>query len=114
MKYLIWFLIGFTIIYLFYFITVVLQVKKYEKFRNSNQVMFFVKRYNLDPKKINIKKFINIISINNSFIIALSFSLTTVTNNFIYILLIGLSSIIPLILITYHFIGIYLKKENLK
>lgn len=114
MGYIKWFLIVFIIIYLFYFVTVILQKKKYEKFKNSNQVMFFVKKYKLDVNKLNISKFIKIISFTNSFIIALTFAITTITTNYIYILLIGIVTIIPLMLLCYHIVGLYLKKEENK
>jgi len=114
MKYLISFLVSFIVVYLFYFITVILQKKKYEKFKSSNQVMFFVKRYKLDVKKININKFVKIISFVNSFIIALAFAIATTVSNYLLVLLIGFITIIPLILISYHIVGLYLKKEEIK
>jgi len=112
MEYLIYFLISFAIVYLFYFITVVLQKKRYDKFKKSNQVMYFVNRYKLNIKKINIKKFINIISLTNSFIIALSFTVVIKIDSFILMLLVGLIVLVPLMLLLYHFIGKYLQKEE--
>lgn len=112
MEYLIYFLIAFVIVYLFYFITVILQKKKYDKFKKSNQVMYFVNRYKLNVKKIDIKKFIHIISLTNSFIIALSFTVVIKINNFLIMLLVGLVVLIPLMLLLYHFIGKYLQKEE--
>lgn len=114
MKYILLFVFAFTIIYLFYLFTVILQKKRYDKFKESNQVMFFVKRYKLDKDKINIKKFINVISLVNSFIIAISFTVSSISSNFIIELLIGLLVIVPLMLLSYHVIGISLKKEEEK
>jgi len=112
MEYVIWFLMAFAIIYLFYLFTVILQKKRYDKFKKSNQVMYFVNRYKLNIKKINIKKFINIISLTNSFIIALSFTVVIKIDSFILMLLVGLIVLVPLMLLLYHFIGKYLKKEE--
>lgn len=114
MKYILLFVFAFTLIYLFYLFTVILQKKRYDKFKESNQVMFFVKRYKLDRDKINIKKFINVISLVNSFIIAISFTVSSISSNFIIELLIGLLVIVPLMLLSYHVIGISLKKEEEK
>lgn len=114
MKYILLFVFAFTLIYLFYLFTVILQKKRYDKFKESNQVMFFVKRYKLDKDKINIKKFINVISLVNSFIIAISFTVSSISSNFIIELLIGLLVIVPLMLLSYHVIGISLKKEEEK
>ena len=114
MEYINCFLISFIIVYLFYFVTVILQKKKYEKFKNSNQVMFFVKRYKLDVKKMNISKSIKIISFTNSFIIALTFTIVINIDNYLLMLLIGFIILIPLMLLCYHLLGLYLKKEENK
>lgn len=114
MEYIVWFLISFIIVYLFYFVTVIMQKKKYEKFRSSNQVMFFVKKYKLNVKKLNISKFIKIISFTNSFIIALTFTIATLVDNYLLILLIGFITVIPLMLLSYHIVGLYFKKEENK
>ena len=57
---------SFILVYLFYFLTVVLQKKRINKFEKSNQVMYFVYKYKLDVKKINMRKFVQVISITNS------------------------------------------------
>lgn len=114
MEYLFYFVLAFLIVYLFYFFTVIIQKKRYDKFKKSNQVLYFVKRYNLDVNKINIKKFIKIISLTNSFIIAVAFIATFLVENILFQLLVGLATLIPLILISYNLIGKYLKKECLK
>lgn len=112
MEYVIYFLIAFIIVYLFYVLTVILQKKKYGKFKSSNQVMYFVNRYKLNVNKIDIKKFINIISLTNSFVIAFSFSAVIKIENNILMLFIGFLILIPLMLLSYHFIGKYLQKEE--
>ena len=111
MVYVISFIAAFLIVYLFYFLTVILQKKKYDKFKKSNQVMYFVKKYKLDINQINIKKFIHIISFTNSLIIAFAFLATFLVENILLQLLIGLIVLIPLILISYSLIGNYLKRS---
>ena len=111
MVYLISFIIAFLIVYLFYFFTVILQKKKYDKFKTSNQVMYFINRYKLNVDKINIKKFIHIISLTNSLIIAIAFTATFLVDNILLQLLVGLLVLRPLILISYSLIGNYLKME---
>ncbi len=111
MIYLMAFIISFLFIYLFYFLTVIIQRKKHEKFKKSNQVMYFVKRYKLDINKIDIKQFVNIISVANSLIIAIAFTSTFLVENIFLQLLVGLLVLIPLLLIIYDFIGKYLKRK---
>lgn len=112
MEYFVWFIMSFIIIYLFYFLTVVIQKKKYDKFKKSNQVLYFVKKYELDINKIDIKKFIKIISLTNSFIIALVFTTVMKINNNLLLFLVALLILLPIMIICYHFIGIYLQKEE--
>ena len=105
------FVISFLIVYLFYLFTVILQTKRYEKFKKSNQVMYFVNRYKINVNKINMKKFTNILGLTNSLIISIAFATTFLVKNLILQLLVGLIVLIPLIFIFYSFIGNYLKKE---
>lgn len=112
MTYLVAFIIAFLIVYLFYLFTVVLQTKKYEKFKKSNQVMYFVNKYKLDVNKINMRKFTNILGLTNALIISTAFMATFLVENLLLQLLVGLVVLIPLILIFYSLIGLYLKKEG--
>jgi len=114
MKYLIIYLVVFLIVYLFYLITVVLQKKRYDKFKKSNQVKYFIFKYKINVDKIDMKKFTNVLGLSNAFIVATSFLATFLVNNFILQLLVGLAFIIPLMLIIYHFIGMLLKKGKLQ
>lgn len=112
MKYMVIFLISFSLVYLFYLLTVIIRKKKTSKFLQSNQVMYFVKRYNLDVNKININQFMQTISITNSFIVSVAFTFTFLTDHFLLGMLIGLVVLIPLMLICYSLIGNYYKKEG--
>ena len=111
MEYIVSFLLSFIIIYMFYFFTVILQKKRYNKFKKSNQVMYFVNKYKLNVNKIDIKKLIKIISFTNSLIIALCFTIVFKIDNYLLMLLIGLVTIIPLTIICYHYVGMYLQRE---
>ena len=105
------FIISFLIVYLFYLFTVILQTKRYDKFKKSNQVMYFVKKYKIDVNKLNMKKFTNILGLTNSLIISIAFTMTYLVDNLILQLLIGLIVLIPLIFIFYSLIGNYLKRK---
>lgn len=111
-MYFIIYLISFAIIYLFYLATVIMQKSKIEKFKKSNQVMFFVKRFNLDLNKINITKFMNVIALSNAFIISTAFMTTYLVKNFVLQLLVGFLTLIPLLVICYSLIGKYYIKKG--
>lgn len=74
--------------------------------------MYFVNRYHLNINKINIRKFMQIISLTNSFIISVAFTGTFLVDNLILSMLIGLLILIPLMLIIYDLIGNYFRKEE--
>ena len=105
------FVISFLIVYLFYLFTVILQTKRYDKFKKSNQVMYFVNKYKIIIDKLNMKKFTNILGLTNALIISIAFTATFLVENIFLQLLVGLIVLIPLIFIFYGLIGNYLKKE---
>lgn len=112
MEYLIYYLLAFIIIYLFYLFTVILQTKRYEKFKKSNQVMYFVNRYHINPDKLNMKRFTNLIGLVNAFIIATGFMATFITDSILLMIGIGIIVIVPLMLLCYHIIGKYYQKKE--
>ena len=56
-------------------------------------------------------KFVRVISFVNSLIVAISFTVVVEISNVLLMILIGLITIIPLTIISYHFIGKYLQEE---
>ena len=112
MKEVISFLIYFVIIYLLYLLTVVLQKNKYEKYKGSRQVIFFIKKYNLDFNKVSFTKFINILSLTNSFIMSITLVLIQYLPNLMLKLMVAFVTIIVLILSCYKLIGIYIERRN--
>lgn len=114
MKFLIIFLISFLVVYLAYLLTVILNKKKLEKFKDSNQVLIFVKKYNLKITDSNVKALAHLVALSNAFIIALAITLVELVGNFILKILVAFIVIIPLILIIYSLIGKYMKKKESK
>ena len=112
MKLLLSYLIYFVVIYLFYLLTVVLNKKKHEKYKRSKQVMMFVRRYNLDFKKISLVKFLNIIAITNSFIMSTTIMLLEYVPNLLLKLVVAFVALMALILSCYKLIGIYIERRN--
>ena len=88
-----------------------LKKKKKDKYKKTNQVMYFVRKYKLNVNKIDMKKFTNMLGLTNSLIIALAFSATFLVENIFLQLLVGLLVLIPLILIFYSLIEKCLKKS---
>ena len=110
MKYFLIWTIVFVAIYLLYFFFVILRKKKLAKFKDNTYVKYLVRRYKLDPKKLDTKKLAHLISFANAFIIATVFMIVISIDNYIIMLLVALVTLIPLLLIVYHIIGKILQK----
>ena len=111
-EYLIVFLVVFILTYIFF----VRKNKKYNKNKIPIELLYLVKVYNLDIKKINYKKFIWIYSFINTFIISTVYILITyLLESLILQIIVGTILLILLIIICYGILGrYYMKKEGNK
>lgn len=108
-----WFLGIFLVIYIFYLIFGVLKRKKFNIDKIPVELRFLIKRYHLDMSKINYRSIMNMIGLASSFVI--SFTATFIfkyIKNELLMILIGGLMIIPLIFITFNFIGLYYRKKG--
>ena len=113
-KYLLLFIISFIVVYLFYFIFVILNKKKNKNILETNQASIFINLNKLDKNKINEKKFIQILSICNSFVLALTFdiAISSVFDSLIINLLLSFVILIILILVVYKVAGLFFRKKD--
>ena len=109
-----WFLGTFLVIYIFYLIFYVIKKKEYDENKVPVELVYLIRKYHLDMKKINYRRLMNQIGIISSFDIAFTgtFIFTYIKNTFLSIIL-GTLMLIPLIIITFSYIGIYYKKKGL-
>ena len=108
-----WFLGIFLVIYIFYLIFGVLKKKKFNVDKIPVELRFLIKKYHLDMSKINYRSIMNMIGLASSFVI--SFTATFIfkyIKNELLMILIGGLMIIPLIFITFNFIGLYYRKKG--
>ena len=101
-------------IYIFYLIFYVIKKKEYDENKVPVELVYLIRKYHLDMKKINYRRLMNQIGIISSFDIAFTgtFIFTYIKNTFLSIVL-GTLMLIPLIIITFSYIGIYYKKKGL-
>ena len=111
MKTIIDFLIYYVLIYVLYLLFVVF-TKKEDKYKNSSQVQYFVKRYHLDFNKISYKKFIQILALTNSFIMAFTLTIVSFIPHIMLKLLVAFVLLMILILLCYKLIGVYIERRN--
>ena len=108
---LVWFIITFIIVYLFYYFLQIFK-KKYNKDKIPVDLLFLIKKYRLDMTKIKYKSIMNKIGLVSAFDIAFTSTFVFAFIKNVYIaILVGALMLIPLILITFNFIGnFYVKK----
>ena len=111
---LIWFLGTFLVVYLFYFFFQILRHKKINKKKVPVELLYLIKKYNLDINKIKYTSIMQRIALVSAFDIAFiaTFVMRFIKNIYLAIILGGVL-FIPLIMITYGFIGRYYKKKGL-
>ena len=88
--------------------------KKYNKNKVPIELLYLVRVYNLDIKKIKYKKFIWIYSLINTFIISTVYIIITyLLENLLLQIIIGIVLLLLLIIICYGLLGrYYIKKEG--
>ena len=114
MKYVILFVVTFMIVYILYLTTVILNKKKLKKFPTSNQVLIFVKKYNIKVTDDNAKELANMIALANAFIISCVITIIELVPNFVIKILCAFLIIVPLILVLYHIIAQIMLKRGEK
>lgn len=112
MYYLLFFLGCFVVIFLLYLISVILRTSKYDKYKNGKQVQFFVKKYGLKFKNISMRKFLVLLSIVNSILMALTVTIIFSIDNIVIKFLLAFVLLIVLLLIFYSLLGMYIRKKE--
>ena len=110
-----WFIGTFLVVYLFYlFHYIVGKNKKYNQNKVPQELAFLIRKYRLDMKKISYKKIMNTIGLICAFDVAFTstFMFCFVKNTYLAIF-VGAIMLIPLIIITFGFIGNYYEKRGM-
>lgn len=118
MQELILFLMTFVLVLIIYEIFIVSKTKRLrntnsKKFKDPMEIKYLVNRYKLDMKKIDYNQLLQLVAIISSFDIALVVTLINLTNIFVLEILIGIVSIFPIILLSYHLVFIFYKKKGM-
>ena len=112
MKEVLFSLIVFLIIYLFYLITVINRRNKLDKLMEGMEVKYLKNKYKLSLKTTNKKLVGHLIALTNSLVVSITVLLVSVIENYILKLMVAFIVLVPLILISYHFIGLFLKRRE--
>lgn len=105
MKEILFYLGSMLLIFLGYYIFVIKNKKRLEKFSHNTYVSYLIGVYKLDIKEISIKQLAKAIAMINSFIIATTVFIVGFINSLIIKLILGFIVLIPLQLLMYHIVG---------
>ena len=107
------FMMTFTVVFLIYQIFIMAKAKRRNSTKKPMEVRYLETRYHINIKNINYKNLLLVISLVSSFDIALLVSIVMLISNYFLSILAALILVIPLILGSYHFIGIYYEKKGM-
>ena len=118
MKEFILFVLTFIFVLMIYEIFVVSKTKKRKAKGEDNgkepiEIVYLIKRYNLNMKKVNYNQLLQIISIVSSLDIAIVVSLIMIPKNFYLAIILGFVSCIGSILLSYHLVYLFYKKKGM-
>jgi len=111
-KFLCYFSVVFCLVYLFYLIFVILNKKKRDNIFDTNQGKLIIQAGKLSVSKLNKKSFVQVLSLANSFIVAVTFACSEFFENYILKLVVCFVLLMVLIFVVYKFIGFIYKKEG--
>lgn len=107
------YIISFILVYLFYLLFVLVRPKQLEKFKTSSYIVLLVKKYKIDLKSVNFKILAHTVCLGNSFILSTVLFAISWFKNPLFIILVGLITMIIITFLVYHIIGsMYRKKEK--
>ncbi len=107
------FMMTFLFVFLIYQIFIVRKAKRRNSSKKPMEIRYLESRYKIDIGKVNYKRLLLVISLISSFDIALLVSIVMMIDHYLLEILVAFVAVIPLILFTYHFIGIYYVKKGL-
>lgn len=116
LRVLVEYLIVFVVLFILHYFLFVKKNKKYDKNKVPLELLYLVRLYNLNIKKINYKSFVWIYSLINTFIISTVYIIISyLLEKLILQIIIGIVLLILFIIICYGLLGrYYIKKEGKK
>lgn len=103
---------SFFLIYFLYLVLIVFRKKSLKRFEKSTEVSFLIRRYRLDLGKIKMRSFANVIAFTNSFVIASTVFIVSIVENLVLKIIVAMGVMIPLIFVSYYFIGTHYQKKE--
>ncbi len=117
MEELILFFLSFLIVFIIYELFIVSRAKKSYGNKKDRKMpieaKYLIQKYNLDIKKDSYFQLLQIIAIVSSFDISLIVTLILLVDGYMFQLLLAIIFSIPIILISYHFVGVFYRRKGM-
>ena len=113
MKQFVLFVLIFLFILLIYQMFILKRYKKEKTKKQLSEVNYLIYRYHIDMKKVNYQRLLNVISIVSSLDITVLVAITFLFDSTFIQLLVALLLTVPIVMVSYGFIGRYYKKKGL-
>jgi ABC-type multidrug transport system fused ATPase/permease subunit len=106
-------LVVFVALFLTQYILVVNKNKKFNEKKAPKEMLFLLRVYKLDINKINYKKSLIAISIINSLIMTITFTLIIFISGLLLQLILAFFILVPFVFISYSLLGKYYQKRGM-
>ncbi len=106
----IFYLLVFLLVYWVYYYFVLRRKDKIEKFKESTEMKYLQSRYQLDLTKIDAKRAMRLIAINNALIITITLLIIDAVESYLWKFLVAFVVVVSMQLIGFHILGKYLKR----
>lgn len=100
-------------VFFIYQIFIIRKAKRKNSKKRPMEVNYLINKYHVDIKRINYKKLLLIISLVSSLDISILVTIILIFDSYFIKIVIALLLVIPIIVISYHFIGSYYKKKGM-
>lgn len=107
------FLMTYILIFFIYQIFIVRKAKRKNSKKRPMEVNYLLSKYHLDLKKIDYKRLLLIVSLVSSLDISIIVTLVLIFDSYFVKFLVALLLVIPIIIVSYHFIGKYYQKKGM-
>lgn len=113
MNEIILFLMTYLFVFFIYQIFIIRKAKRKNSKKRPMEVNYLINKYHIDIKRINYKKLLFIISLVSSLDISILVTIILIFDSYFIKIVVALLLVIPIIVISYHFIGSYYKKKGM-
>ena len=112
MEQIILFIMTYIVVFFIYQVFIVSKAKRRNSKKRPMEVNYLIKKYNIDINKLDYKNLLMTISLVSSLDISIIVTVALLFDNYLLQVIFIFSLVIPVIMISYSFIGKYYKKEE--